>query len=243
MSDPRFYAPEADRAGTSIDLSGEEAAHLTRVLRLGTGAQVSVFNGRGQEWQATVDEAGKRRVRVTLRDPVAPRAEPRVAVTLAVAVLKGEKMDHVVRDAVMLGVAAVLPMVTGRTETPLGRIEQGGRIARWQRIAVSSAKQCGRAVVPAVGPALLFDEVLKRDGHAVMLVEPGSARQATALSDLAPVEAVTVVVGPEGGWTPEEVDRAFRLGATTVTLGGLTLRADAVPMVAMAALRALWKDL
>lgn len=216
--------------------------HLVRVLRLSAGDRIRVFNGRGDEWLATVDEAGKRRVSARLDQPSRPAPEARVPITLAVAVLKGDKMDGVVRDAVMLGVIAVVPVVTARTEISRAAIERSERISRWQRIAVSSAKQCGRAVVPDVHAVTQLDAVLRERPPCVMLVEPSASGVAHSLRDLPAMDRVTLLTGPEGGWTPDEVAAAGASQARLLTLGPRTLRADAVPIVALTALRVHWED-
>jgi 16S rRNA U1498 N3-methylase RsmE len=177
---PRAYAPDAARAGETIALSDDEASHLRRVLRIADGDALRVFNGRGAEFDAVVELAGRKGARARLLGERAPAAEPRVRVTLATAVLKGDAMDTVVRDAVMLGVAAVL------TEPS--------------------------ALVPA----------------AAVTRVPES-----------PPMAATVLTGPEGGWTPQELDRLAKV-AQAVTLGRLTLRAEAAPAVALAALFTRW---
>lgn len=175
--------------------------------------------------------------------PASPQAEPRVALTLAVAVLKGDKMDDVVRDAVMLGAAGVQPLLSRRTEISAAALARSGRVARWQRIAVSSAKQCGRAVVPPVAEPVTFDAVLTRPGLKILLVEPERGAGGIALSEVPDAEAATLIVGPEGGWTDDEIERARAAGCMLLTLGPRTLRADAVPIVAMTALRVRWGDL
>jgi 16S rRNA (uracil1498-N3)-methyltransferase len=238
---PRFYVPEARLTESVIELPQDEPAHLGRVLRLSAGDRIRVFNGRGDEWVASVDEAGKRRVRVRLDEPSTPAAEARVPITLAVSVLKGDKMDAIIRDAVMMGVATMQPMLTERTDVARAAIERGDRVARWQRIAVSSAKQCGRAVVPAVRPAAPLDDVLRESG-CLVLVEPSAGFAAVPLRDVPAMERVTLLIGPEGGWTHEEVRQAVESGARLLTLGPRTLRADAVPIVALTALRVHWED-
>jgi 16S rRNA (uracil1498-N3)-methyltransferase len=239
---PRFFAPQAESSGSTIELPEDEASQLTRVLRLQSGDDVHVFNGRGGEWTATVAQASKQSVRVTLRDPVVTISEPRLAITLAIAVLKGDKMDDIVRDAVMLGVSAIQPILTARTEIAAANLARSGRVARWQRIAVSSAKQCGRAVVPNVRSAQPIEGVFALRAPLVMLVEPGTATRAVSLADLPPIERPTVLVGPEGGWTVDELAQGAAAGAMLVTLGGQTIRADAVPLVAITALRVHWND-
>ena len=245
----RFYAPDAEQAGALAVLPDEEAEHLTRVLRLTTGAAIRVFNGRGGEFDATIEEIARRRVQVRLDAVRDAQAEPRIAVTLAQAALKGDKMDDVVRDAVMMGVAAVQPFVAARSDVSLATVQRGRRRERWQRIAVSAAKQCGRATVPPVLEPRPFSEVADALARiilpepALMFVEPSAASGTLTLSDLAdaaPREA-TVVIGPEGGWEAAEIERGSA-ACRLVTLGARTLRADAMGIVALAALFALWKE-
>ncbi|OFW13838.1 MAG: hypothetical protein A3F70_00530 [Acidobacteria bacterium RIFCSPLOWO2_12_FULL_67_14] len=245
----RFYTPDAHRVGDLVDLPPDEAAHLARVLRLTAGSAVRLFNGVGGEFEGVVDAVSKGRAAVRLTGAREPVAEPRVAVTLAQAVLKGDKMDDVVRDAVMMGVAAVQPVVTARSEVTLAALRRGGRRERWHRIAVSAAKQSGRATVPPILEPCAFSDLttalaqMALPGPAAMFVEPSADEGTLALSDLSdpPPRETTVIVGPEGGWDAEELARGAAV-CRMVTLGRRTLRADAMAIVALAALFAIWKE-
>ena len=248
---PRFYAPDAALGQTHVDLPVDEARHLARVLRLGVGAEVALFDGAGHEFAGRVEAVSRDGVRVRLVEPRQPVPEPTVALTLVQAVLKGEAMDRVVRDAVMMGVAAIQPVATQHGQVRLPALERGGSTERWRRITVASAKQCRRAVVPPVLPALAFAEVAAQtpaEGVArFILVEPARAdRSATAAGPLdgtpAPRTAL-VAVGSEGGWSGGEVETALAHGWRPVTLGRRTLRADAVPIAAIAVLQFCWRDL
>jgi 16S rRNA (uracil1498-N3)-methyltransferase len=235
---PRFYAPGAV-TGRITPLPDEEGQHLTRVLRLTSGAPVRVFDGAGHEFDGVVDKAGKSEVLVAVGDRRPPTApELRIPITLAQAVLKGDKMDDVVRDAVMMGVTAIQPIVTARTEVSLASLQRGKRQERWQRIAVSSAKQCGRAVVPAV-----FEPKVFAPASGLMFVEPAASANALNLTQIERRASgeTTLFIGPEGGWAPDEVEQATST-CQLVTLRGPTLRADAMAIVAMSALLALWGD-
>ena len=246
----RFFAPALDLGDETVALPREEAEHLTRVLRLGVGDTVSVFDGRGHEFLARVASAVRRDVRVQLVSRVEPAAEAMVAITLGQAVLKGDKMDEVIRDAVMLGVAAVQPIVTKRTEMTVARVRDT-RVERWKRVALASTKQSRRAVVPEIRTPLTLEAYLN-DPPAVlrlMLVEPAAGTPDTGTESLsalhgrrAPADAV-VMIGPEGGWTDEERSAARGCGVRLVTLGHRTLRADAVPVAAISVLQFLWGDL
>jgi 16S rRNA (uracil1498-N3)-methyltransferase len=243
---PRFHVPGVETGSARVELPDDEAEHLVRVLRLGTGDQVDVFDGRGRLWRAEVVHAGRKSAAVRPLEPLQPAQELRVPITLVMSVLKGDKMDDVVRDAVMLGVAAIQPVVSERAETSLAAMARSNRMARWQRIAVSSAKQCGRAVVPPVHPPVPIDWYWKDmiDAVRVMCVEPSAA-----IGDVVPVQKVPgpnaahVMVGPEGGWSVTEVAAAHESGAILMSLGSRTLRADAVPVVALTALLTSWGEL
>jgi 16S rRNA (uracil1498-N3)-methyltransferase len=244
----RFFAPALDPGDESIDLPRDEAEHLTRVLRLGVGDTVAVFDGRGREFLAKVTAAARRDVRVQLVSRIEPAAEPQVPLTLAQAVLKGDKMDEIVRDAVMLGVAAVQPIVTKRSEATIAMLLRSARVDRWKRVALASVKQSRRATLPDVRVPLTLETYLDEPPAALrlMLVEPSGDAHAGSLSTLRerplPHDA-SLLVGPEGGWTAEECAAAARANVQLVTLGHRTLRADAVPIAAISVLQFLWGDL
>lgn len=244
----RFFAPALDAGDESVTLPRDEAEHLTRVLRLSAGDIVAVFDGRGHEFLARITSAARRDARLQLVSRLEAAAEPAVSITLVPAVLKTDKMDDLVRDAVMLGVSAVQPIVTARAETTVAAIVRGARVDRWRRIALASVKQCGRAVLPEIRTPLTFENWLAdpRPDLTVMLVEPSAAADGETLSQLrgrpTPSEAA-VLVGPEGGWTEAEWRAAADRGIQLVTLGRRTLRADAVPIAALSVLQFLWGDL
>ena len=156
----RFFAPAFDPGDEVVTLPREEAEHLTRVLRLGVGDTVAVFDGRGHEWLARVSGALRRDVTVQLLSRLEPAEEPAVPIALVQAVLKGEKMDDVIRDAVMLGAAAIQPIVTARTEVTVSALIKGARLDRWRRVALASVKQSRRAVVPEIRTPLTLDTYL-----------------------------------------------------------------------------------
>lgn len=243
---PRFYAPGLDPSAERVALPAEEAEHLARVLRLGAGAEVDVIDGRGGLWRAQVIEAGKRSAVVQLIERGQPAAESRVPITLVMSVLKADKMDDVVRDAVMLGVTAIQPVISERAEIRMATLVKSERVARWQRIAVSSAKQCGRAVVPAIHDAVPVDWYWTEpaDAARLMCVEPSAKLdQLASVRDVPRPYAAHLIIGPEGGWTVPEVAAAHASGVILMSLGGRTLRADAVPIVALTALLTTWSEL
>jgi 16S rRNA (uracil1498-N3)-methyltransferase len=243
----RFFAPSLDPGDETVVLPKDEANHLTRVLRLGVGDTVAVFDGRGHEFAARVIATAPRQTSVQLMSSLDPPAEWSVSTTLVQAVLKGDKMDEVVRDAVMLGVTAVQPIVTKRTEVTVAALLRSAKVDRWRRVALASVKQSRRAVLPEIRTPLTLETYVDEPPPAVrlMLVEPGTSANVESLAVLRrssiPQDAA-VIVGPEGGWPDEEWRMASSRGARLISLGKRMLRADAVPVAALSVLQFLWDE-
>jgi 16S rRNA (uracil1498-N3)-methyltransferase len=240
----RVFVPEASGPGEQLALPAEEAAHVSRVLRLVTGDSLRVFNGRGGEWAATVAQCTRSSVTVSVAGAVTPAPETRVRYTVALALLKGDGTDEAIRDAVMLGAALVRPFVAARGELSMSAALRGHRLDRWRRVAIASAKQCGRAVVPEIAAPVTFGVVAAAAGPALrlLLAEPSASAATMALADVPTPAAVTLAIGPEGGWTPDEVALAVHEGWLLASLGARTLRATSAPLAALAACQAVWRD-
>lgn len=244
---PRFLAADLDPVAGVASLSAEEAHHLTNVLRLRFGDEISVFDGDGHEYRARIERVTREGAHLRLLEELTAAPEPVVRLTLAQAVLKGDKMDEVIRDATMMGVSAIEPLITDHTTLRMKALADGRAADRWRRIAVASAKQCRRAVLPAIGSGVELTDWLAQETTAsrLMLVEPAATttgRQLSSLSRDVPSSA-TLMVGPEGGWSTAEIDAAVRAGWTPITLGKRTLRADAVALIAIGVLQSHWGDL
>lgn len=211
---------------------------------MGVGDEVAVFDGVGREFRARVERIAREGADLRLIEEVAASPEPAVRLTLAQSVIKGEKMDDVVRDATMMGASAIEPLVTEHTAA---HMKTGRAPERWRRIAIASAKQCRRAVVPAIGAGTAFTDWLAQDRAAMrlLLVEPSASVEGHPLSTLGGdrPSSASLLVGPEGGWSESEIDAAVRAGCVPITLGRRTLRADAIPIVAIGLLQFVWGDL
>lgn len=247
---PRFYVPDATGGGQIVSLSEEEAQHLTKALRLKAGAPIRVFDGRGHEFEAVVDRVTKHDVQVAVGRQETPTApEPRVNVTLVQSVLKGEKMDDIVRDAAMMGVTTIQPVVATRSESRLATVLRANKRERWQKIAIASTKQSGRALVPEILEPIDFSRIpptlaaIELPGPALMFVEPSVHIIALTLYEIGqvPPQQAMILIGPEGGWTPDEIDESS-VACQFLTLGARTLRSDAMPVVALTALFTLWRE-
>ena len=239
MTRRRFFAPPSAFNFTkrTITLTADEARHLREVLRLKPGDDVSVFDGAGKEFRARVAQARRDFAELDLDEEIEPaRPESPLQITLAVALLKGEKFDLVVQKATELGVYKLVPLMTRFADIKLrDESDAGKRVARWQRIALEAAKQCGRAVVPEVSLPVALAALL--DGSCVLFSEKGGHE----LKQIG--NPMTAIIGSEGGWSDEELDQARAAGAQIVTLGGRILRAETAAITAAALLQHRFGDL
>lgn len=256
MTRRRFYAPPSAFAADcqSVQLAADEARHLRDVLRLQRGDEIFVFDGEGKEFHCTIEDSGREFAQLNVLAEVHPaQPESSLDLTLAVALLKGEKFDLVVQKATELGVTRILPIITERADVRLRDASDASkRVTRWQRIALEAAKQSGRARVPEVASPRTFQSLLEspsaetplpaslnvlfseRDGHA--LSEAMSAQEIGG-------RQIVALVGSEGGWTDEEIAQARQTGWAIVTLGGRTLRAETAAIAVVALLQNLLGDL
>jgi 16S rRNA (uracil1498-N3)-methyltransferase len=242
-SPPRFHVPGA-APGARLQLPEHAAHHAREVLRLRSGAAVRVFDGRGAEFEAHLDEVSRRTVLARLGAAVTPRGESPLRLVLAVSPLKGDRMELVVQKATELGIAAIWPVVTFRTDTAARPALHGSRVERWERVASGAAEQCGRAVVPEVAPTTTLHEMVSRPfgGTRVVLLEtPGHAPLASL--EIEASRELLLLVGPAGGFEPSEADTLREAGFTPASLGPRILRAETAAVAAVAIAAALWGDL
>jgi 16S rRNA (uracil1498-N3)-methyltransferase len=241
LSLPRFHVTEA-APGARLHLPDTSAHHAREVLRLRAGAAVRVFDGRGSEYDAVLDLVARQGVTARVTGPAQARPESALKVALALSPLKGDRMELVVQKATELGVTAIHPVVTARTDAAARPALKGSRQERWEKVASGAAEQCGRAVVPHVAPTVVLDEFLSQapPGLRLLFLEvPGQP----GLRSFPAAQEVVALVGPAGGWDPREVERLAVAGFQPVGLGPRVLRAETAAVVAVAALQALWGDL
>lgn len=216
----RFYVSPDNFNNLRIALSLEESKHLREVLRLRGGEEVHVFNGKGKEFLCVVAEIGAKKQSAILQVlhetlPVSP--ESGLDLTLAVALLKGEKFDLVVQKAVELGVKKLVPIFTKRADTKNARRE------RWEKIALEAAKQCGRAKLLEIDELREFEEFIETADETKILF---SERGGEGFSLISADKKITAVIGSEGGWEDSEIEAARTNNFQIITLGGRILRAE-----------------
>ncbi len=235
----RFYAPVERFDKEKISLGIEESKHLRDVLRLSEGANVRVFDGTGREFLCEIERIEKKESLLNIIEETAPTApESNLDLTLAVALLKGEKFDLVVQKAVELGVTRLVPLNTKRADVKLKETEK--RLIRWRKIALEACKQSGRAKLMEITEPSDYEKFTKSAiGTRVLFAERGGE----TFSTIEKTEKITAIVGAEGGWEESEIESAREKGFQIVTLKGRILRAETAAISVAAILQNQFGDL
>ncbi len=239
----RIHADLPLSLGMELSLPAQAAEHVARVLRLVDGDPITLFNGDGHDYQAIILEVGKREVRAKIEAATAAQNESPLRLTLAQAVVRGEKMDLIVQKATELGVFRIAPLLTERSEVKLdsGRAEK--RLAHWRSVVASACEQSGRASLPEVLPALPLSAWLNglAPDQTLRLAMLPQARQSAR--DLHFTErAGVLVVGPEGGLGERDITALTAAGFSGLRLGPRILRTETAGLAALAALQSLHGD-
>jgi 16S rRNA (uracil1498-N3)-methyltransferase len=240
---PRFYCPSPLAAGTTVTLP-EHIAHHIHVLRLAPGDTITLFNGEGGEYTATIAGIEKRRVQAEIKAFSPREAELPYAITLAQALPEASKMDWIVEKAVELGAAGIQPLAARRCVVRLSAERAARKMEHWKGIIVAASEQSGRnRLLHLAEPAALDDWIAQQDLHLRILLTP---RAEQPLSDWArhhPPQALTLVIGPEGGFTEEEENAARSQGVLPLAMGARVMRTETAGMAALAAINAVWGEI
>ena len=233
---PRFLLPAAAWLDAPA-LTGDEARHLSQVLRIKPGAAITVFDGCGNRASAEVLTVTRDHVALRL-DAAQTTPVTRPAITLAQAIPKGKNMDLIVQKAVELGIAAIQPLVTRHTVVHPG----DGKSDKWRRIALEACKQCGQDTLPAIAEPLPFEQWLgsltDTSGlHLIASLAPGARALREVLHAHPGTAAATLLVGPEGDFSPRETTAALAAGFLPVSLGPIVLRVETATLFCLSALR------
>lgn len=238
----RFYCPVPLAPGAIVNLPPDAAHHATRVLRLGEGDAVEVFDGRGGEWRGCLQRSGKT-MAVALEFFVAEDREAPVRVTIAQALPAADKMDWIIQKGVELGAAEFRPLIARRSVIRLSGERMQRRVSHWQNVAVAACEQCRRNRVPQVAAPVdlpqFLGEVAAQNDIRLMLA-PGAELRLAQMPK--PTAGVILLIGPEGGFEDGELAAAASAGFRSLSLGPRVLRTETAAMAAMAALMALWGD-
>lgn len=240
---PRFYCTQPLAEGSSVDLPDTVAHHL-HVLRMQPGDALSLFDGRGGQYAATLADIGKRRASATVgaHDPI--EVELPYALSLAQGLPEGSKMDWIIEKAVELGVARIEPLAARRSVVRLSGERAEKRHLHWEGVIVAASEQCGRNRLAELAPVLDFGRWIASPSPAPrILLSPRATTSLAGWARSQGPQAVTLMVGPEGGFTGEEEDAAIAAGAIALSVGPRVLRTETAALAAVAMLNGLWNGM
>ncbi len=235
---PRFFVDQSLFPGQTVTISGEDAHHISRALRMRKGETVTLCGPEGIPHEGVLTSLDRSTVQAEVGQPLPVTGEPNVAVTLLVGLPKQDKLALIIQKAVELGVAEIIPFSSARS---IVRLEDAGRekLPRWQKIAKEAAMQCERGKIPAVRPVVPFAQALS---IALQAETPlfcyegteGTVPLKSALNGRA-LTTVAALIGPEGGFAPEEAEAARKAGLSLVSLGSRILRCETAPLCLLSA--------
>ena len=232
----RFFSPQELEINTSVVISGSDAMHISKVLRLKTGDMISVFDGRGHAFECRIRSVSPDKVAVIVEKARPSKTESHVNITFAQAMLKSKKMDTLIRQATELGISRWAPFYSERSVPTPDRKRLATRLERWNKISREALKQCGRDIFMEVLQPMPMEEVLRQGracDHKIIFWECESAfPEAPVPMPQEQIKSLMVVVGPEGGFSAQEVDLAKSLGYVTMSLGPRILKAETAAVTA-----------
>lgn len=242
MRIPRIHHPDSLSVGQDVALSEDAANHVGRVLRMGAGQAIQLFDGSNQVFDAEIVQADKKTVRVKVLAGNEDDRESPLWLHLGQVMSRGEKMEFTIQKAVELGVNAITPLFSERCGVKLDAERLNKKLQQWQKIAIAACEQCGRNRVPEVRPAMeLADWCAEQDAALKLNLHPRASASINTLPQ--PVERVRLLIGPEGGLSADEIAMTAEHQFTDILLGPRVLRTETTALTAITALQVRFGDL
>ncbi len=241
MRTPRIYTAQALQAGQLVRLEGSASRHLCQVLRLRGGDPLILFNGRGGEYRAELETADARACSVRLLEHDPNERESPLFIHLGLGLSKGDRFEWALQKATELGVSRITPMLTERTELRLDAARMEKKLTHWQRLIESSCEQCHRTRLPLLDASCEWQSWLGQASDVPsFILHPNSA--GSRLTESNPPTTVRLAIGPEGGFSANEIEQALQAGFQPLALGPRVLRTESAPLAGISVLQWLWGD-
>lgn len=242
MRIPRIYHPEPLSSDLEIALSDDAANHVGRVLRMGPGHQLQLFDGSNQVFDARITHADKKNVRVQVLSATEDNRESPLHLHLGQVMSRGEKMEFTIQKSIELGVNVITPLFSERCGVKLDAERLNKKIQQWQKIAIAACEQCGRNRIPEIRPAMdLEDWCAEPDKGLKLNLHPRASQSINTLP--LPVQRVRLLIGPEGGLSADEIAMTAQHQFTDILLGPRVLRTETTALTAITALQVRFGDL
>ena len=247
MREIRIYHPGEYTIGDIINLQESSSHHIASVLRMQVGQKFTVFAGDGIEYEAEIECLKKNRVSACILIMKSIKIESEHAIHLAQALCKGDKMEWIIQKSVELGVAAITPILTDHVAYSVNQMRLQKKQQQWQAIAIAACEQCGRNTIPMIHAPVCFRVFLHRIEHAAMevvLLDPRAEKNLTAYLQMPSTKKCTIAcIGPEGGFSAEEITQAYTQQIICVKMGARILRTETAAIAAITLLQAYRGDL
>ena len=234
---PRFFVPAPPDVGGTAVITGDDARHIAGALRMAPGEPLTLCDGAGQDYLCRIESLARDAVTLRVERSEKSIGESSLSVTLYMGLPKADKLELVIQKSVELGAVRIVPTVTARSIARIDPRDSEKKTARWQRIAAEAAGQSGRGIIPTVEPPITLRAALPRLARENVLLcyEGGGAPLGDLVSPAD--ESVSLLIGPEGGFAPEEVEAVVAGGGRLATLGTRILRCETAPLAALAILQ------
>jgi len=241
MRIPRIYTEQALITGELIQLEEAASHHLIKVLRMQAGRELILFNGAGGEFTAVIQEVSKKYVAVLIAEHSADNRESPLQLELAIGISRGERFEWVLQKATELGITKITPLITERTEVKTGGDRQEKMQDRWQQIIISACEQCQRNLLPELAAPVQLNDWLATVNSDFRFVL--HHRDSKSLPTDQKPQSVSLLIGPEGGLSENEIAQAQAKNFNALTLGPRVLRTETAPIAAISLVQYLWGDL
>lgn len=241
MRIPRIYTPQPLHPDTAIELESEPSHHLIKVLRMETGRPLTLFNGNGHQYTATISAINKKTVHAVIEaQEFKPNLSP-VDIELAIGLSKGDRFEWVLQKATELGVSKITPLVTNRSEVKLSGERLEKKMQSWRNVVINACEQCQRNVLPTLNDTQkISDFVENNTAHLKFVLHHRSEKR---LEELTPPKHLSLLIGPEGGLDEEEINLATSNDFQPLKLGERVLRTETAPLAALSIMQYLWGDI
>jgi len=238
MKSHRFYSSIELKENTSVELSPDAAHHCTQVLRYKPGDHLTVFNGDGFDYLATIEEIDKKRCQIKISSKKDPQNESPLKINLVQGIARGDKMDLIIQKAVELGVSEITPLFTERCNVKLEGKRLDKKLLHWNKTIISACEQSGRSIIPRLNAPISIDKLSKENSHTIYL-EPNSGKKLTLLSI---EESVRLLIGPEGGFSEKDLAHLNSIDCIGANIGSRILRTETAGLAVVSILQARFGD-
>lgn len=242
MRIPTIYTESELIEHTESELDAAAAHHIANVLRMKADSKLKLFNGSGFFYLATITQVSKKHVSILVNTAEKAESESSLHTHLGQVMSRGDRMDYAIQKSTEMGVNEITPLLSERCELKLKADREAKRLAHWEQVAISAAEQCGRATVPKIHPVASLDDWVKRQSSSGLSLVFHHRDTQNLTQIQTPPSHVNLLIGPEGGLTPAEIEHARQANFLACTFGPRVMRTETAPVACLSVLQWLWGD-